>query len=72
MVTGGTRFRVWGKIGAERKRIRASDHLSAFIVRRSSLVMPSDAEELPRRGEAGHGVVVASMRQEEMRMNSSS
>jgi hypothetical protein len=33
--------------------------------------MPSDAEELPRRGEAGHGVVVASMRQEEMRTSSS-
>jgi hypothetical protein len=32
--------------------------------------MPSDAEELPRRGEAGHGVVVALMRRKGMRMTS--
>jgi hypothetical protein len=32
--------------------------------------MPSDVEELPRRGEAGHGVVVALMRRKGMRMTS--
>jgi hypothetical protein len=72
MVKWCGRVSAWGRIETRRKRTKARVHRRLLYAARTRLVTTPMKERTPARGEAGHGVEVASMRQEEMRTSSSS